>query len=164
MVSTDTLGRCSGPAAALRGPRGSGISTCLAAAGWVFCPHLEVQAERKSEGKAPLEFILPLCQVWRLPWGRWVGQSPALLPLLCQGTAPLCALCSCQLPPVCPCPHTMAQASCLPLCPGHGTQPSSWRELAGVWVRGRALWGTGRGLSAPGEALLSLPRLGAATG
>lgn len=164
MVSTDTLGRCSGPAAALRGPRGSGISTCLAAAGWVFCPHLEVQAERKSEGKAPLEFILTLCQVWRLPWGRWVGQSPALLPLLCQGTAPLCALCSCQLPPVCPCPHTMAQASCLPPVPW-AWHPAQLLERAGRGLgEGKGSMGTGRGLSAPGEALLSLPRLGAATG
>lgn len=78
-----------------------------------------------------------LCQVWALPRGRWGGQSPALLPVLCQGTS----VCPLFLPaPPSPSLPSHHGTSILP-APGQGIPPQLLERLAGVWVRGEALWG-----------------------
>lgn len=134
LVSPVPLGRCSEPAAGPWGWEGQwGQDLPGSSRVGVLCP-LRGAGRRKSEGKAPLELIpTVLCQVWRLPWVR------------CSLCSARCAPWSCQLPPVRPYPHTMAQTSCLPLSgPGHGIPPcrEGWQ---GFGWGGESFWGRGGG-------------------
>lgn len=103
--------------------------------GGCFVPTLKCR-QRKVRGEGSSGTHPLLCQVWGLPWGRWVGQSPALLPVLCQGTS----VCPLSLPAA-PSPSLPSHhGTSIPAMPWAG-HPTPAGGAGRVWVSGKALWG-----------------------